>query len=190
MSCANATPFFYYCADFLAGNEADQALQLFLQHPVNWQQETFQIFGRQVLAPRRLAWFGDAGVNYRYTGIDHVAQGWPQWLHPLRQRVEDVASSSFNFLLVNDYRDGSQHMGWHKDNETGAAPLIASVSLGAQRPFLYRMDDGAASQRVVLEHGSLCLFDGQIRHRLPPARRVKHRRINLTFRQIGNAVAD
>ena len=159
-------------------------LQRFEVSSLIWQQETFRIFGRHVVAPRSLMWFGNKDVNYRYTGIDHVAAGWPDWLNEVRYKVESVADVSFNFLLVNRYLDGQQHMGWHRDDEKGADPMIASISLGAQRPFVLRYPSETSSRRVLLEHGSLCLFDGRIRHRLPPSKKILQPRINLTFRKI------
>ena len=70
-----------FIENFLSSAEASGWLtDLEDRNRVNWQRESFRIFGRPVLAPRQLAWFGDAGLNYRYTGIDHEAVGWPPTL--------------------------------------------------------------------------------------------------------------
>ena len=69
----------FYQRDFLPSKDADHWLNWLQQGSnVAWVRESFSIFGRHVTAPRRLAWFGDPGLNYRYTGTDHVAQGWPE----------------------------------------------------------------------------------------------------------------
>ena len=126
----------FYQRDFLPSKDADHWLNWLQQeNNVAWARESFSIFGRRVTAPRRLAWFGDAGLNYRYTGTDHMAEGWPTALSALRDRVQAVAAQEFNFLLLNRYANGQQYMGWHRDDEAGCAGNIASLSLGAPRRF-------------------------------------------------------
>ena len=163
---------------------------------LRWRRETFPIFGREVEAPRSLAWFGAPGLNYRYTGIDHTAQGWPDALERLRKDVESATGQAFNFLLMNRYADGSEYMGWHRDDEKGCSSLIASLSLGAPRRFCVEHavanegsdlgQDSAKTERTNLElgAGSLLLFDGRQRHCLRATRKNCGLRINLTFRQI------
>ena len=152
------------------------------ENNVAWAKESFSIFGRRVTAPRRLAWVGDAGLNYRYTGTDHMAEGWPTALSALRDRVQAVAAQEFNFLLLNRYANGQQYMGWHRDDEAGCAGNIASLSLGASRRFRYESEINGKSEQIDLEHGSLLLFDGRRRHCLAKTVRPVEERINLTFR--------
>ena len=101
---------------------------------VEWQRETFSIFGRQVEAPRTLSWFGDAGLNYRYTGIDHCAVGWPEPLQRLKGQVEMTAGQSFNFCYLIDTRtDLNTWVGIAMMSRGVAAtsPRLASVRHGA-----------------------------------------------------------
>tara|TARA_B100000524_G_scaffold264381_2_gene144493 strand:+ start:1227 stop:1778 length:552 start_codon:yes stop_codon:yes gene_type:complete len=173
----------FYQRDFLPSKDADHWLNWLQQeNNVVWARESFSIFGRRVTAPRRLAWFGDAGLNYRYTGTDHMAEGWPTALSALRDRVQAVAAQEFNFLLLNRYANGQQYMGWHRDDEAGCAGNIASLSLGAPRRFRYESEINGKSEQIDLEHGSLLLFDGRRRHCLAKTVRPVEERINLTFR--------
>ena len=173
----------FYQRDFLPSKDADHWLNWLQQESnVAWARESFSIFGRRVTAPRRLAWFGDAGLNYRYTGTDHMAEGWPTALSALRDRVQAVAAQEFNFLLLNRYANGQQYMGWHRDDEAGCAGNIASLSLGAPRRFRYESEINGKSEQIDLEHGSLLLFDGRRRHCLAKTVRPVAERINLTFR--------
>ena len=173
----------FYQRDFLPSKDADHWLNWLQQeNNVAWARESFSIFGRRVTAPRRLAWFGDAGLNYRYTGTDHMAEGWPTALSALRDRVQGVAAQEFNFLLLNRYANGQQYMGWHRDDEAGCAGNIASLSLGAPRRFRYESEINGKSEQIDLEHGSLLLFDGRRRHCLAKTVRPVEERINLTFR--------
>ena len=173
----------FYQRDFLPSKDADHWLNWLQQeNNVAWARESFSIFGRRDTAPRRLAWFGDAGLNYRYTGTDHMAEGWPTALSALRDRVQAVAAQEFNFLLLNRYANGQQYMGWHRDDEAGCAGNIASLSLGAPRRFRYESEINGKSEQIDLEHGSLLLFDGRRRHCLAKTVRPVEERINLTFR--------
>ena len=121
---------------FLSPAQAhDWLVQLENSDWIEWQRETFSIFGRQVEAPRTLSWFGDAGLNYRYTGIDHCAVGWPEPLQRLKDQVEWQRVNRSIFYCSIDTPDGSEYMGWHRDDEQGCRGDIASLSLGASRRF-------------------------------------------------------
>ena len=174
-----------YYKKFLGSEEAKELLlHLSDSSKVAWETEEFRIFGKKIVSPRSLCWFGDVGVNYRYTGIDHVCSGWPDWLDKLKGQIQKTTEEKFNFVLMNRYEDGQQYMGWHRDNERGWSTEIASLSLGAERRFL--LDDSGDGERVVvkLEHGSLICFDGSMRHCLPKTRADLGSRVNLTFRAI------
>ena len=176
-------------SNFIEESEA-QVLEHWLlsSSQVKWQQEQFKIYGREVLAPREIAWCGDAGLNYRYTQLDHRTKGWPEPLAALRDRIQEALNQPFNFLLMNKYVDGSQYMGWHRDDEVGCAGKIASLSVGAVRRFAIDLsaDSGPEGVRasVDLANGSLLFFDGRQRHCLRSTKRPVGVRINLTFRNL------
>ena len=119
-----------------------------------------------------------------------LAEGWPAPLAAVRDALETDLGERFNSVLCNLYRDGSDGMGWHADNEPelGNNPLIASVSLGSRRRF--RLKPSSGDRRLVLDpaHGSLIVMAGDIQHHwlheVPKTRRVVGPRINLTFRRI------
>ena len=170
-----------YKADFLPAAEADD-LFTWLQNEVTWQTETVVLFGKRHEVPRLVAWVGEQGLDYRYSGASHQGAGWPEQLAELRARVAAELGTEPNFLLLNRYRDGADGMGWHRDDEKGMGVQIASLSLGATRAFLLRENQARRSQSLKLEHGSLLVFDGCTPHALPKTRRAVGERINLTFR--------
>ena len=171
---------YYQC--FLDEDKASHWLQYFCRPDIKWVRESFQIYGRNVLVPRRLVWFGEKGLNYRYTGIDHVGTGWPPEIFELKSVVEERCQSNFNFLLVNRYQNGNDYMGWHRDNEKNAKSKIASLSLGARRKFCIKLEHSKID--YWLESGSLLMFDGYLEHRLPKMVQMNELRINLTFRDL------
>ena len=173
---------FAYLPTFLDRLESNN---LFAQLSANetWCRESFKMFGKHYQTPRHTAWVGDVGALYRYTGLDHVGIGWPKYLQSIRDKVQITTGHVFNFAVVNRYDHGCEHMGWHRDDERGAAPVIASLSLGGVRRF--RMHEADGSKRSYdLADGSLLVFDGRARHQLAKTQRQVEPRINLTFRSI------
>lgn len=172
--------------------DASEATGLFdvLAASVPWEATRIPMFGREVTEPRLSAWIADPGVTYRYSGRNRVVHPWSDHLADLRRRVEDVAGTSFNGVLANLYRDGHDHMGWHADNERslGDDPVIASVSLGAERRFDFRHPETGETVSTVLPHGSLLVMSGASqrcwKHRIPKTTKVGDPRINLTFRRL------
>jgi alkylated DNA repair dioxygenase AlkB len=172
-----------YLPRFLDSGEATALFDALLDG-VRWQQEWLHLYGRRVRVPRLVSWCGDAGVNYRYSGADHACDGWLPRLTALRRRIAEQTALQGNLLLVNRYRSGADYIGWHADDERGLAGRIASVSLGARRRFLLRLPGEQRSVSLDLEHGSLLVMDGGLRHTLPRTRKVVGERINLTFRRL------
>ena len=176
-----ATSFRYYpaavdCADFLLD---------WCEREPCWRTERVRMFGRAQDVPRLVAWYGDAGLGYRYSGLDHRAAGWPQPLDRLRRSLSERYVQGLNFVLLNRYRDGRDSMGWHRDDERGLGDRVVSLSLGATRRL--RLEEGGGTVGLELEHGSVLVFDGALRHALVRTRRPVGQRINLTFRCLNAA---
>jgi alkylated DNA repair dioxygenase AlkB len=163
-----------------------------LHRSLAWREESIVLFGRRMLQPRLLAWYGDPDAVYRYSGVRHLPLPWTDELAMLRRRVESLCGTRFNSVLANLYRDHRDSMGLHADDEAelGDRPVIASLSLGEERPFhfrhRYRRDIKAP--RLFLPDGSLLVMAGQTqqnwKHELPKRTRPCGPRINLTFRQV------
>lgn len=188
-----------YWPGFLDRSRAD-ALFTALWDELAWSQREIVLFGRQVLQPRLVAWYGDPGAVYRYSGLSLEPLRWHPLLEELRDHLQTATAARFNSVLANAYRDGRDAMGWHSDDEKelGPEPLIASLSLGASRRFLMRpkkSSPGAAAVREWrLEHGSLLLMRGSSqrnsKHALPRTARPVGRRINLTYRWVAPQAPD
>ena len=167
-------------------------LEARLRAEVDWRAESVRLFGRTYLVPRLVAWHGDAGTAYQYSGITHDPEPWSRTLLDVRERVQAAAGTKFNAVLLNRYRDGNDRMGWHADDEPalGPAPVIASVSLGAARTFQLRHRTRHTQPRVDIElgHGSLLVMHPPTQahwvHQVPRRARIRGERINLTFRWI------
>lgn len=156
-----------------------------------WKTETLLIAGRRVQSPRLVAWYGDPGAVYRYSGIRYESLPWQEDLLTLRNRLSQQFDAPVNSVLANLYRNGKDSVGWHADAEPelGPDPVIFSLSLGASRFFDYRLHDGSqAKQRIELKSGTLLIMRGPFQHywqhQVPKQLRVADARINMTFRYI------
>ncbi len=162
-----------------------------LRH-VSWTQPEISMFGRRLRSPRLAAWYGDPGAIYRYSGLVNQPLPWREELLALKGRLEERFAARFNSVLLNLYRDGSDSMGWHADDEPelGAEPCIVSVSLGGTRRFRlrHRFDPAVNPVFVDLVHGSVLIMRGRTQHNwkhaLTRTRKPVGPRINLTFRHV------
>lgn len=179
----------YYFPAFLSRPEADTLFDE-LVASIAWQTEELALYGKRILVPRLVAWYGDRGAVYRYSGVHHEPMPWSRRLLELRELVAGATQHSFNSVLANYYRNGNDSMGWHADKEPelGVNPVIASLSFGAARLFKLQHNKQKQIVDVVLEHGSLLLMCGSLqhhwRHCVPKTRQAVGGRINLTFRRI------
>lgn len=162
-----------------------------LRSLIDWQQEEILIFGERKRVPRLVAWHGDPGTAYTYSGTAHEPLPWMPELLRVRQRVEELTGYRYNSVLLNLYRDGRDGMGWHADDEPelGREPAIASVSLGATRRFKLRdRRSRVAATPLDLAHGDLLLMAGATQHHyvhaVPKTARPVGERVNLTFRRV------
>lgn len=171
--------------------QADQLLARLL-HEISWQQEWAQVFGRRVPLPRLVAWHGEPGAVYRYSGLIHTPLAWTPLLSLLKARAEDLAATGFNSVLLNLYRNGEDAIGWHSDDEPelGPRPVIASLSFGATRRFRFKSRPPLPplACEYTLTHGSCLVMRNDCqalwRHSIPRQRNIDTPRVNLTFRTI------
>jgi len=203
--------FFRYSEQYLNKQESDQALHYLLESNVDWKQadwraiqpETIEwknikwrhdeitIFGKKRRIPRYSAWYGDPDKSYTYSNLTLHPNAWNKGLLYLKDEIGKLAGTSFNGVLLNWYRDGSDYMGWHTDAESslGKNPIIGSVNLGAARRFVLRRTDNKKEKiEFPLKHGTFLIMMGATQHywqhSVPKQKKVQDLRVNLTFRVI------
>lgn len=176
--------------------EADELFRL--QTEIPWEQREVTIFGKKVPQPRLTYYMASQG--YAYSGLKLQPSPIPAWLLGLTRTVADLVGWSKmetegslrgdNSILLNRYRDGSDSIGWHADDEPelGPDPIVASLSLGASRDFHIReVDVSNTGQKVSLGHGDLFImpagFQTTHQHAIPKRAKAGER-ISLTFRRV------
>lgn len=179
----------YYYGSVLAEQDADKYFDL-LMTELAWQHDELMMFGRQIITKREVAWYGDEGLSYRYSGQTKHPHPWTAGLLELKTIAEEHCAEGFNSCLANLYHSGEEGMSWHSDDERELKRhgAIASLSLGADRRFSFRHKVTKEKVDVQLKHGSLLIMTGVTqdhwKHQLPKSRKVTDPRINLTFRTI------
>ena len=176
---------------FFTAQESEVLLQHLIE-TINWQQYAISIFGKKLNQPRLTAFYGDENKRYSYSGLILNSIPWTEDLLLIKSRIESFAKVRFTSVLLNYYRNGSDSMGWHADDEKelGRNPVIASVSFGASRKFQLKHVKRKDIKKVDinLTNGSFLLMKGTTQHfwqhQIPKTSKILHARINLTFRII------
>ena len=185
----------YYEKNFLPADEATKLFEI-LKEKCAWERRKTSF---KSAVPRDEAYYGDPGTNYTYSRREYRPLGWIPELISLKTRVEAATPDSayanlrlsrvsYNAVLCNLYRNGNDSVGLHADAEPEMGPVIASVSLGAERLFRLKRQNGSRAFAERLPHGSLLIMAGQtqknFKHEVPKEPVVVQARINLTFRRI------
>lgn len=178
-----------YYGHVLSISEASRYFDALL-HSIAWQHDEAIIYGKHYITKRKVAWYGNERFNYTYSNTTKQALPWTPELKELLERVENITGTQFNSCLLNLYHTGEEGMAWHSDDEKalGHNTVIASLSLGAARKFSFKHKQTGEKKDIILEPGSLLVMQGTTQtnwlHRLPPSKKIKNARINLTFRTI------
>ena len=161
-----------------------------LLNGIQWVNEVVIMFGKTITTKRKVAFYANDLMEYTYSNKTKNAFPWTPLLLEIKKTVEAYTGETYNACLLNLYHDGNEGMGWHADNEKEiiADSSIASVSIGANRNFLFKHKQKGVKYSILLENGSLLEMKGPIQrhwlHSLPKTAKVKEARINLTFRQM------
>ena len=168
--------------------EANALFDELYQH-TPWIEEDIRVYGKVYKQPRLTAFFANNQKTYGYSNISMTPQPFTPLLNAIKTKVEEATQTQFSSCLLNLYRDGQDSNGWHADDEKelGLNPVIASVSLGAERAFhLKHKKIKTLKHKLNLQNGSLLLMKNETQHhwlhQIPKTKKPLGKRINLTFR--------
>lgn len=172
----------------------DESVEIFdtLISTIQWKHDEAIIFGRHIITKRKVAWYADASMDYKYSNTTRKAIRWTDFLFKLKTKIEKFTKETYNSCLLNLYHDGNEGMAWHSDDEKELKKegCIASLSFGAERRFLFKHRNTKEKIVVFLENGSLLVMKGSTQahwlHSIPKSKKIQHGRINLTFRQMND----
>ncbi len=174
----------------IVNDEEIKGLYDALLNNIHWENERVIMFGKEIVTKRKVAFFSDPSISYRYASKTKIGLPWTSSLLTIKNIVESITKESYNACLLNLYHNGEESMGWHSDNEKEiiANSSIASLSLGANRKFSFKHKVSKETVSIELEDGSLLEMKGSVQahwwHALLKSKKVTAARINLTFRQM------
>lgn len=159
---------------------------------VKWRQNEIKMFGKIHLEPRFMCFQAEPGVLYSYSGIKLTPLPFSPLVLKIKNAIEKEHPYKFNSALINYYRNGSDHMSYHADDEKelGLNPTIASVSFGDTRKFVlkHRFDENLEKIEINLQDKSLLIMTGELQHywvhKLNKKTASTLPRVNITFRTI------
>jgi alkylated DNA repair dioxygenase AlkB len=140
----------YYGPHFFKPEEATPLFNTLLSECA-WERRRAN-YGHAV--PRDEAYYGDPGTHYTYSRRKYEPLPWLPELLSLKTLVEEATPDAayansgvrrtgyHNAVLCNLYRDGNGSVALHADDVPEMGPVIASVSLGAERLFRLKRRDG------------------------------------------------
>jgi alkylated DNA repair dioxygenase AlkB len=178
-----------YYGKLLTDQEANVFYKALLES-IDWRNDEAVIFGKHYITKRKVAWYGDKNFEYKYSNITKYALPWTPELEVLKKLAQEKSGETYNSCLLNLYHTGDEGMAWHSDGEKDLKKngAIASMSFGAERKFAFKHKETKEKVDIFLENGSLLVMKGLTQshwlHRLPPTKRIKTPRVNLTFRTI------
>lgn len=181
----------HYYGKLMSKEQADFYLDKLLE-TIDWRNDEAIIFGKKVFTKRKVAWYGEKSYAYTYSNTTKYAQPWTKELLELKILIEEETGETFNSCLLNLYHNGDEGMAWHSDGERDLKKdgAIASMSFGAERKFSFKHKQTKEKIELFLAHGSLLVMKDTTQthwlHRLPPSKKIKAPRVNLTFRTIVN----
>jgi len=171
------------------------ALYSFLLNELPWQPDIVTLFGKTHVTTRQIVWMGDTDADYQYSGHVRQTVPWSDIVFHVKQNIEQALAeigviAHFNTCLLNYYPSGADGMGYHADDEKelGHQPVIASLSLGATRKFVFKHKKTQDKVELHLESGQLVVMHGDTqtcwKHTITKTKTVNAGRISLTFRRM------
>lgn len=165
---------------------------------------TIRVYGREAHQNRNVGFFRrttpDLGPRgYRYSGQVMLAQPMTDDMHALATVLEKLVGIRIDSFLLNYYKDGTDCIGAHGDDEAGVHPRhgVLSVSVGATRTFRLRSKkdgerllDAPSKHLRALHMTNLMIgdtntfgnFQRQFTHEIPVEKKVLGPRTSITCR--------
>lgn len=176
-----------YISDFLQKDVADRYFEDLKTLP--FYTPTLRIRGRDIKPKRQALAFSDPGLSYSFSGTTIHGNPWTPLILELRDLVEKQCGCTYNYVLLNLYRDGGSYISHHKDDECELDSTfpISVLSFGAKRKIEFK-NALAPMTCINLNHGSFYSMNAPTNqlftHGIPPDPTITQMRISLTFRHI------
>jgi len=152
------------------------------------------LYGEWRSQRRCVGFFSDESYGYFYSNQCARSQKLSPALKTLLAAINDDYGASFNGMLINHYRDGTDKISYHADDEKALDPQTGVVTLtwGAERIFRLREKVPKRAGRIlhnaVTKSGYALQMRGErfqkdLTHEIPEQKKVLGGRFSITFRR-------
>ena len=165
-----------------------------LSNEKNWEVFKIKFYGKIIDQPRESLYMAEnSDLTYTYSKVKRKPHKFSKCVKEILDSINKVISKThtkLNAVLGNKYRDGKDYISAHSYDESDMEKnsIIASVSFGAERDFIFKHKKTKEKIKIKLKSKSLLIMDYECQkhwtHELPKRLRVKDPRINLTFRSM------
>lgn len=148
-----------------------------------------RVYGRICHQHRNVGFFSDTSIGYRYSNQLSKSIPLTPSLKTILEKINKIFNADYNGILVNKYKDGSDYISAHSDDESGLSSVgVCAISYGTPRNF--RIRDKKTNKIVAnintLENEIIMMdghFQKEFTHEIPIQKKIKESRYSLTFRK-------
>ncbi|GBL79916.1 DNA oxidative demethylase ALKBH2 [Araneus ventricosus] len=119
------------------------------------------IYNKRYSVPIKVSVYGDKNLTYTFSGNTLPTKPLiPILTKILKEANKFLKEGSFNYVLINRYKDGYDKIGSHKDNEKDMDPdsAIVTFSFGAERTMIFKRPN-YDSAKIPLKNGSVLVMN-------------------------------
>tara|TARA_Y100000389_G_scaffold203906_1_gene254040 strand:+ start:4226 stop:4813 length:588 start_codon:yes stop_codon:yes gene_type:complete len=147
------------------------------------------IYGKECSQHRSIGFFSDFSNGYSYSNQIMKSQPLTQHMKDILSIINNHFTSEFNGILINKYKDGSDYIGAHSDDESGLDKIgVIIFSYGANRKFRIRdkinkkiiTDMITDNNKMIRMSGE---FQKEFTHEIPIEKKIKEERYSITLRK-------
>jgi alkylated DNA repair dioxygenase AlkB len=162
------------------------------------EKPPIMVYGKMCRQQRNVGFFSDESSGYNYSSQKMPSQPLTPAMATLLEKVNKQLGATYNGMLVNEYLNGDDKIGAHSDDERDLDPAVgvAALSVGGGRIFRIRHKkvgphSGFEGGKKFFDHvtGNYELmvmggkFQKEFTHEIPEQKKVKDKRLSITFRR-------
>ncbi|GBN03173.1 DNA oxidative demethylase ALKBH2 [Araneus ventricosus] len=166
---------------YFSKEEADQIFEE-LEREIEYflsEMATVVIYNKRYPVPRKVSAYGDKNLTYTFSGNTLPTKPLiPLLIKFFKEANRFLKEGSFNYMLINRYKDGHDKIGSQKDNEKDMDPdsAVVTFSFGAERTMIFKRPN-FNSVKISLKNGSVLVMNPPIKefwyHEIPRERKKK-----------------
>lgn len=147
-----------------------------------------KVYGKICHQHRNVGFFSDTSIGYRYSNQLSKSIPLTPSLKTILEKINKIFDADYNGILVNKYKDGTDYISAHSDDEKGISKFgVCAISYGTPRNFRIRdkktnkivANINTLEDEIIMMEGD---FQKEFTHEIPIQKKIKEPRYSFTFR--------